>query len=58
MEPYHSDNATDLDEGERQDIKLASNMRENVLLLIDDKAGREAAGRLNKCVLKISEICG
>ena len=52
MEPNHSDNATelaiaDLDEGERQVIKLASNMRENVLLLIDDKAGREAANRLN-----------
>ena len=52
MEPHYSDNATelaitDLDEGERQTIKLASNMRENVLLLIDDKSGREAAGRLN-----------
>ena len=52
VEPNPSDNATelaiaDLDEGERQTIKLASNMRENVLLLIDDKAGREAANRLN-----------
>ncbi|NUO09357.1 MAG: DUF3368 domain-containing protein [Candidatus Brocadia sp.] len=52
MEPNHSDNATELaianlEEGERQAIKLASYMRENVLLLIDDKAGREAASRLN-----------
>lgn len=52
MDSHQSDNATefviaDLDEGERQAIKLASNMRENVLLLIDDKAGRESASRLN-----------
>jgi predicted nucleic acid-binding protein len=52
MEPDHSDNATELaianlDEGERQTIKLAANLRGNVLLLIDDKAGREAASRLN-----------
>lgn len=52
MEPDHSDNATELaiaslDEGERQTIKLAANLRGDVLLLIDDKAGREAASRLN-----------
>ncbi len=52
MELNNPDNATefaiaDLDEGERQTIKLAANMRENVLLLIDDRAGREAASRLN-----------
>jgi predicted nucleic acid-binding protein len=36
-----------LDEGEKQVIGLASTMRENVLVLIDDRAGREVAKRLN-----------
>jgi predicted nucleic acid-binding protein len=37
----------DLDEGERQAIGLASTSGEGVLLLIDDRAGRMAAEKLN-----------
>lgn len=34
----------DLDEGEKQAISLASSIEGDVLLLLDDRAGREAAG--------------
>lgn len=37
----------DLGEGEKQAIGLASNLGEDVLLLIDDRAGRRIAGKLN-----------
>jgi len=36
-----------LDEGERQVIGLASTLKEDVLVLIDDRAGREVAKGLN-----------
>ena len=36
-----------LDEGEKQAIGLASNLENDVLLLIDDRAGREVAKKLN-----------
>jgi predicted nucleic acid-binding protein len=36
-----------LGEGEKQAIGLASNIEKNVLLLIDDRVGREGAKRLN-----------
>ncbi|MCG2759104.1 MAG: DUF3368 domain-containing protein [Desulfobacteraceae bacterium] len=38
---------TGLGEGEKQAIGLAYNIEKNVLLLIDDRAGRESAKRLN-----------
>jgi predicted nucleic acid-binding protein len=37
----------DLGEGEKQAIGLASNLGEDVLLLIDDRAGRRVAEKLN-----------
>lgn len=36
----------DLDEGEKQAVALASQMRGNTLLLLDDRAGRRAAAKL------------
>lgn len=36
-----------LDEGEKQAIGLASTVKEDVLLLLDDRAGREVAKKLN-----------
>jgi len=36
-----------LGEGEKQAIGLASNLNADVILLLDDRAGREAAARLN-----------
>ncbi len=37
----------DLDEGEKQAIGLASTLKKDVLLLLDDRAGRRVAKRLN-----------
>jgi len=37
---------SELDEGERQAIALASDLRKDVLLLMDDHAGRQAARKL------------
>jgi predicted nucleic acid-binding protein len=37
----------DLGEGEKQAIGLASNLGEDILLLIDDRAGRRVAEKLN-----------
>lgn len=37
----------DLDEGEKQAVALAATMKENVLLLLDDRAGRQVAEKLN-----------
>ena len=38
---------SDLDEGEKQAVGLASSMIKEVVLLLDDKAGRQAAAKLN-----------
>ncbi len=38
---------SELDEGEKQAVGLASKMRRNALLLLDDHAGRRAAAKLN-----------
>jgi len=38
---------TGLDEGERQSICLAASLKKDVILLIDDRAGRMAAESLN-----------
>lgn len=38
---------SDLDEGEKQAAGLASSMIKEVVLLLDDKAGRQAASKLN-----------
>mgnify|MGYP001050441779 CR=1 FL=1 len=37
----------DLDEGEKQAIALASTVEGNILLLLDDRAGRQIAEKLN-----------
>jgi len=50
MEPSVAALLTQLDEGERQAIGLASVLGGDVLLLIDDHAGREAAKRLQVAV--------
>jgi len=44
-----------LDEGEREVIGLASTMSEEILLLIDDRAGREVAKGLN---IPVSGVVG
>lgn len=41
------DALADLDEGERQAIALASTFSKDVLLLLDDRAGRSVAEKLN-----------
>ncbi len=46
-EPATESALTDLDEGEKQAIGLAATAEEDVLLLLDDRAGREAAKKLN-----------
>lgn len=50
VEPSVAALLTQLDEGERQAIGLASVLGGDVLLLIDDHAGREAAKRLQVAV--------
>ena len=47
LEPKIKETLADLDEGERQAISLASSFSEDVLLLLDDRAGRLAAEKLN-----------
>ena len=37
-----------LDEGEKQAIRLASSIKEDLFLLLDDNAGRKAARQLNR----------
>ena len=44
-----------LSEGERQAIGVAASMGNDVILLIDDRAGRQAAGKLN---IKITGLVG
>jgi predicted nucleic acid-binding protein len=45
---------TNLGEGEKQCILLSSNLKREVILLIDDRAGRQAADSLN--ILKIGLV--
>lgn len=47
LEPEIEVAIADLDEGEKQAIGLASNLGGSVLLLLDDRAGREVAEKLN-----------
>jgi predicted nucleic acid-binding protein len=47
LDPVVNEALVDLDEGERQAIGLASTFSGNALLLIDDRAGRIAAEKLN-----------
>jgi len=47
LDPVIETSISGLDEGERQVIGLASTMKEDVLVLIDDHAGREVAKTLN-----------
>lgn len=47
LEPVIQEILRDLDEGERQAIALASILSEDVLLLMDDRAGRLAAEKLD-----------
>ena len=44
-----------LSEGERQAIRVAASMGNDVILLIDDRAGRQAAEKLN---IKITGLVG
>lgn len=46
LKPATESALVDLDEGERQAISLASTIDDEVLLLLDDRAGREAAKKL------------
>lgn len=46
---------SDLDEGERQVLSLASSMGRDVLVLMDDRAGRQVASRLN---ISVSGVVG
>ena len=47
MELNLDERFTNLGEGEKQSIILASTLKKEVLLLIDDRAGRQAADSLN-----------
>lgn len=48
--PSETDILSELDEGEKQAVTLASNLGKDVLLLIDDQAGRRAARKLGLAV--------
>jgi predicted nucleic acid-binding protein len=50
FKPAEADVLSELDEGEKQAVALASYLGEGVLLLIDDHAGRQAARRLGVAV--------
>ncbi len=58
------DASADLDEGERQAIALASTFSKNILLLLDDRAGRLVSEKLNIpttgliCILLIAKDKG
>ena len=47
MELNLDEHFTNLGEGEKQSIILASTLKKEVLLLIDDRAGRQAVDSLN-----------
>lgn len=51
LEPWKAEELAELDEGEKQAVSLASEMGDDVLLLIDDYAGRQAAKRLGIAVI-------
>jgi predicted nucleic acid-binding protein len=55
MDPTTKNAVSDLDEGERQVLGLASSIGGNVLVLIDDRAGRQVASRLN---ISVSGVVG
>lgn len=48
--PSETDTLSELDEGEKQAVTLAYNLGKDVLLLIDDQAGRRAARKLGVSV--------
>jgi hypothetical protein len=50
FQPSEADVLSELDEGERQAVSLASGLADDVLLLIDDRAGRQAARKLGIAV--------
>jgi len=54
-EPAFKNATSDLDEGERQVLGLASSIGGDVLVLMDDRAGREVASRLN---ISVSGVVG
>lgn len=47
LEPATESAVADLDEGEKQAIALAVTVKGDVLLLLDDRAGRQVAEKLN-----------
>jgi len=55
MEPATENATSDLDEGERQVIGLATSIGGNVLVLMDDRVGRQVAKGLN---LPVSGVVG
>jgi len=55
MDPAIKNATSDLDEGERQVIGLASSLGKDVLILMDDHAGRQVAKGLN---LPVSGVVG
>jgi len=55
MDPATQKAVSDLDEGERQVLGLASSIGRDVLVLMDDRAGRQVASRLN---ISVSGVVG
>lgn len=55
MDPATENAVSDLDEGERQVLRLASSIGGDVLILMDDHAGRQVANRLN---ISVSGVVG
>jgi len=55
MDPAIENAVSDLDEGERQVLGLASSIGGDVLVLMDDRAGRQIASRLN---ISVSGVVG
>jgi len=55
MDPITENAVSDLDEGERQVLGLASSVGGDVLVLMDDRAGRDVARRLN---ISVSGVFG
>jgi predicted nucleic acid-binding protein len=54
-DPATENAVSDLDEGERQVLRLASSIGGDVLVLMDDHAGRQVANRLN---ISVSGVVG
>jgi len=55
VDPATENAVSDLDEGERQVLRLASSIGGDVLILMDDHAGRQVANRLN---ISVSGVVG